>query len=610
MAQRYEITESVSAVALVATASGVLVPGAGATATIKDLLGNNLTVYAAETGVTTATNPITTDAFGRIEGWVEAPDYDIVVTGVTSYTQKVRMSPPGTFNVKSYGARFDGSTNDTAAMQAASDAANAAGGGTVVFGAGTAMFTTLTYYGFTKYVGAGARATNLTQISGTAAPMMQPNATTGVKYVTMEDFALTATGNASNTGGLLIQGVQLSDFSRVQTNGTINYGFKVMGGSGGASSGDAMHNNLTACRAQNQVSGNGFQVSPASGGGSHPDDTVLDNCFVIATAGTGFRIDPPDVDAVGALGPDSPMLNNCRTQQLPIAIDIAGGQGAQVIGGRFERTGSVGTTMEVKIGAGTTNNPVQGVRFIGGFYATHGTLADFVWTDASTNGVTRRAIVGPGGFPITTYPQVSATTQPNSAPFVDSADGRFKFKDGSGVIRGPGVTKLYDTTLGSNTANFDITSIPAGYGALQIIVRLRTDRAALNDVVKLTLNADTGANYDYSVDLWAGGAASGSSAIANAQAQAFAGRAPSATAPANVFSASEIFIPGYDDASNQKSGVGKVHWRDANTGATSVVSGTFGFDWRSNSAITRITLAPNTGTVFITGSRVIVYGMP
>jgi polygalacturonase len=160
MAQRYEITESVSAVALVAIAGGVLVPGASATATIKDLSANNLTVYAAETGVTTATNPITTDAFGRIEGWVESPDYDIVVSGVTSYTQRVRQSPSAVFNVKSYGAKGDGTTNDTTAIQAALDAANSAGGGEVRLPSGTYKITTaLVPYSKVAIVGAGAGAT-------------------------------------------------------------------------------------------------------------------------------------------------------------------------------------------------------------------------------------------------------------------------------------------------------------------------------------------------------------------------------------------------------------------------------------------------------------------
>jgi hypothetical protein len=331
-----------------------------------------------------------------------------------------------------FGARADPTVDDTDAI----NDALAVGPNEAVFApAGTYNFTTLSYAsGFQKFFGAGQRVTTFSQIAGTAAPFMTPSVTTGLKYVTMEDVAFTATDNPSNTGGLLIQGVQLSEINRVQSNVTNNYGFKVMGGSGGASSGDAMHNHITNCRALNQVSGNGFQLTPASGGGSHPDDTVLENCFVIATAGTGFRVDPPTVDSAGALGPDSAMLVNCSTQQLPIAIDLAGGQGHQVIGGRFERTGSAGTTMEVKIGAGTTNNPVQGVRFIGGFYATHGTIADFVWTDNTTNGVTRLGLVGPGGVPITSYPQAGATNQPNGSVFVNSATGKLSFKDYSGVV--------------------------------------------------------------------------------------------------------------------------------------------------------------------------------
>src|SRR3989344_4600844 len=42
-----------------------------------------------------------------------------------------------TFNVKAYGATGDGATNDTAAIQAAIDAASAAPGGVVYFPAGT-----------------------------------------------------------------------------------------------------------------------------------------------------------------------------------------------------------------------------------------------------------------------------------------------------------------------------------------------------------------------------------------------------------------------------------------------------------------------------------------
>src|SRR5215208_6917494 len=74
-------------------------------------------------------------------------------------------------NVKdpTYGATGDGSTNDTAALQAAHDAAGVGGG--VFYPAGTYKFTTLTYYSQQTICGV-QRRTELRQISGTASPMM------------------------------------------------------------------------------------------------------------------------------------------------------------------------------------------------------------------------------------------------------------------------------------------------------------------------------------------------------------------------------------------------------------------------------------------------------
>lgn len=74
---------------IVITSAGAPVVGANAQVNVR-AGGAPATVFAAETGPSTLTNPLVTDALGRIEGWVDENSYSIVVSGgsITTYTQQ------------------------------------------------------------------------------------------------------------------------------------------------------------------------------------------------------------------------------------------------------------------------------------------------------------------------------------------------------------------------------------------------------------------------------------------------------------------------------------------------------------------------------------------
>lgn len=101
----------------VQTTAGAAVSGASATVNIRG--GGLATVYAAATGVTTASNPITTAANGRIDGWLDEGSYDIQISGagITTYTQPVEIVNGAAMNAFD-GARISAATIPTAALAA------------------------------------------------------------------------------------------------------------------------------------------------------------------------------------------------------------------------------------------------------------------------------------------------------------------------------------------------------------------------------------------------------------------------------------------------------------------------------------------------------------
>lgn len=132
-------------------------------------------------------------------------------------TNGIKWLEGETFNVKFYGATGDGSTDDTTAIQAAIDAANTAGGGTVFFPEGTYISTLLTMYSNVHLAGVGPTATTIKLKNSTNTALIQ-------------GYDFTALSAGDTTGGI-------SDFSirdmtldgNKANNGTTGYGIRVYG---------------------------------------------------------------------------------------------------------------------------------------------------------------------------------------------------------------------------------------------------------------------------------------------------------------------------------------------------------------------------------------------
>ena len=127
-------------------------------------------------------------------------------------------------NVKdaAYGAKIDGSTDDTTALAAAMSAANSAGGGTVFVPTGTLIAQTITLYSNVHLLGAGIEATIIKLKNSTNADLL--SASTG-------SISLSASFGSGSTGGIhnwSIQNLTLDGNKANQSSGT-SYPIRVYG---------------------------------------------------------------------------------------------------------------------------------------------------------------------------------------------------------------------------------------------------------------------------------------------------------------------------------------------------------------------------------------------
>lgn len=135
---------------------------------------------------------------------ISAGNLGNIETGVYNNDQKLTGA---WFNVKdaTYGAVGDGTTNDTAAIQAAINAASAAGGGTVLLPVGTYSVTTLSLKSYVRLQGVSRGAVMLKLRNGTDANVLQLSSARQ-EQVSLRDFTIDGNrGNNSSGHGIYLQ---------------------------------------------------------------------------------------------------------------------------------------------------------------------------------------------------------------------------------------------------------------------------------------------------------------------------------------------------------------------------------------------------------------------
>jgi hypothetical protein len=168
----------------------------------------------------------------------------------------------------------------------------------------------------------------------------------------------------------------------------------------------------------------------------------------------------------------------------------------------------------------------------------------------------------------------------------------------------PAEELITETVLGGTSSNVSFTSIVGTYRDLRVVVRGRGDKAATFVEVRLRVNGDTGANYDFESIIF-NNATSTSGATA-ATTFGFLGWIEASTSPASAGSSCEVRLYDYRGTTFQK--------HLSTTGAVKTGSAVGNFFshrgdiwWRSTSAITQIDVFPDSGN-FIAGTVVTLYG--
>ena len=175
---------------------------------------------------------------------------------------------------------------------------------------------------------------------------------------------------------------------------------------------------------------------------------------------------------------------------------------------------------------------------------------------------------------------------------------------GSGGSGSGATTQIAQTVVsGTSTGAVTFSSIPGTYTNLRLVISGRTSDSAADENVNLTLNSDTGNNYDY-IYLINGTSILNSKAQPNAPVMIV----PGSTAASSTASQGEIRLSGYASTSFYKTFASVPSTYVTDTTVGDLTQWSFAGQWRNTAAITSITLTDGGGGHFMAGSIFTLYG--
>lgn len=162
---------------------------------------------------------------------------------------------------------------------------------------------------------------------------------------------------------------------------------------------------------------------------------------------------------------------------------------------------------------------------------------------------------------------------------------------------------ISSVTVGAGgAASLSLTSIPADYTDLVFKFSGRRSTSSPYNV-RLTFNSSGGTAYSGRYLLSDGSSAFSGSASGQPHIELF--YSPGTSETSNTFNNTEIYIPNYTGSQNKSLSADMV---SENNGTTVVLNGFTAGLWSSSSAITSITMTPESGS-FVQYSTAYLYGI-